>query len=245
MNFSGKVILITGAGSGIGAESARAFAKLGASVVIVDINENGLTSVFDEIKTAIGSKVFSIVADVTKDSKKIIEETIKQFGQLDVLVNNAGISRVGFDINDYDKIHDVNVRSIIKLSQLAVPHLEKTNGNIVNVSSIAGMIPLINCGAYSVTKAAVNMFTQYFATEVGSRGIRVNAVNPGYIETPIYRTVGITDELWNEYFAQAAMRNAMKRIGKPSDISSAIVYLASDEASFVTGVLFRVDGGHA
>lgn len=143
MSFENKVILVTGSGSGIGAETARHLARLGGKVALVDLNEERLKEVAEQIKKAGSTTPLTILADVTKDAQRIIDETIKHFGQLDVLVNNAGVlnrdSIDEFNVGEFDRVLNVNVRSVLILMNLAVPHLEKTKGNIVNISSVAGL----------------------------------------------------------------------------------------------------------
>lgn len=164
MSFENKVILITGAGSGIGANTARYMAKLGGKVALVDCNQNGLNVVVDQIKNAGSPTPLGIVADVTKDAQRIIDETINHFGKLNILVNNVGVIVVDsinkFEINEFDRIFNVNLRSVVILTKLAVPHLEKTKGNIVNVSSLAGLRAVENMMSYGMSKAALDQFTK-------------------------------------------------------------------------------------
>lgn len=247
MKFNGKVVIITGGSSGIGADAARHLAELGASVAIVGRNAERLNAVVEEIKITGSREVLPIVADVTNDCQRIIDETIKKFGKIDVLVNNAGILSYGLiadaGIEAFDKIHNTNVRSVILLSQVAIPHLEKTKGNIVNVSSVAGIRPLFNMSAYCASKAAVDMITKCMALELGSKRIRVNSINPGLIKTPIFEAAGIPEEKIPDHYEANLKMYPIGRVGEVADTSAAIAYLASDEASFITGVSLRVDGG--
>lgn len=243
MSFSGKVVLITGAGSGIGAETARHLAKLEASVSIVDINANRLSEVAEQIIKSGLPKPLPIVADVTKDPERIIDETVKHFGRLDVLVNNAGIfasdSAINFDASTFDRVMNVNLRSAIILTNLAVPHLEKTKGNIVNVSSVAGLRMYREFTSYCISKAGLNQFTQCAALDLAPKKIRVNAVNPGLIPTPIYEAIGVNNSNANKFFEDNGC--LVDRTGHVSDISTAIAYLANE--TFVNGTLLTVDGG--
>lgn len=183
MEFDDKVIVITGASSGIGADAARHLSRLGGKVVLVGRNQIRLNRVAVEIKSSGSPTPFTIVADITKDSKRIIDETIAHFGKLDVLVNNAGINFevpvMDASIEIFDQVFNTNVRSVIELCKLSVPHLEQTKGNIVNVSSICGMVPVYSATFYSMSKAALDQFTQCASNEFGRKGIRVNSVNPG------------------------------------------------------------------
>lgn len=247
MSFTGKVVLITGASSGIGADAARHLSKLGAQVSMVGRNEQRLNDVADQIIEAGSPKPLTIVADVTTDAKRIIDETINHFGRLDVLVNNAGIffsdTLVEFDVSEYDRLMDTNLRSVIILSHLAVPHLEKTKGNIVNVSSESGINAYDTFLSYCISKAGLNHFTKCAAIGLASKGIRVNAINPGDIETPMIAPVGVTESSpeWNSFLEKMKEQYLVGRVGLTADTNAAIEYLASQ--SFVNGILLPVDGG--
>lgn len=248
MNFADKVVLITGGSSGIGADAARYFAKLKANVVIVGRNEKRLSKVADRIAADGSTKPHQIVADVSIDSERIISETVASFGRLDVLVNNAGIfkgdSVDDFDVNNFDNVINVNLRSAVVLSHLAVPHLEKTKGNIVNVSSIVSIKSLATCStSYSISKAGLDQFTKCAALVLAAKGIRVNGVNPGVIRTNIYDSLGVNDSNADDYFeAVGKSCTLVGRIGKVADTSAAIGYLASE--TFVNGISLIVDGGY-
>lgn len=243
MSFTGKVVLISGASSGIGADAARHLSKLGAQVSLVGRNEQRLKEVADQIIKAGSTRPLPIVADVTKDGERIINETVKHFGRLDVLVNNAGIflsdSLPEFNVSEYDRLMDTNLRSVIVLSHLAVPHLEKTKGNIINVSSEAGINAYDMFLSYCISKAALNHFTKCAAIGLASKGIRVNAINPGDIRTPIFASVGIEES--EAFFDKIKEQYLVGRVGETSDTSAAIEYLASQ--SFINGILLPVDGG--
>lgn len=243
MNFEGKVIIVTGAGGGLGGEASHHLAKLGANVSIVDLNEKSLMELTQRFIKSGLPKPLPIVADVTKDSERIINETIKHFGRLDVLVNNAGIftsdSTINFNPIEFDHVINVNLRSAIMLTNSAVPHLEQTKGNIVNISSVAGLKPHGNYLSYCISKAGMNQFTKCAAMNLASKGIRVNAVNPGRIRTEIWKSVGIDPSSGS--FEERAKMSLVPRVGEVTDVSSAIAYLASE--SFVNGILLSVDGG--
>ncbi|XP_031638461.1 uncharacterized protein LOC116350700 [Contarinia nasturtii] len=249
MSFSGKVVLITGASSGIGADAARHLASKGASVSIVGRNEKRLNAVAEEIIKAGHPTPLAIVADVTKDVERIVDETIKKFGKLDVLVNNAGIvaqdNVVDIELSGFDRIFNTNLKSVIMLSKLCVPHLEKTRGNIVNVSSVAGLKCIQNVLSYSMSKAALDQFTKCSALDLAPKHIRVNSINPAAIETPIFQVGDLSKELIDRVRDDCISKYPVKRIGDVSDTSSAIAYLADENAaSFLTGILLTIDGGY-
>lgn len=247
MAFNKKVILITGGSSGIGADAARHLAKLGAKVAIVGRNEIHLKEVAEQIKECDSSPLV-IVADVTKDAERIINETIAHFGQLDVLINNAGIAVIDTvieaDLSNFDRVIDTNVRSVINLTKLCVPHLEKTGGNIVNVASIAGLKGIRNSLTYGISKAALIQFTKCSALDLASMSIRVNAIAPSIIRTPIFGKNFLPPEKIERYFAHFKNKYPVGRIGEVSDTSAAISFLADNsKASFLTGIVLPVDGG--
>lgn len=185
MNFAGKVVLITGASSGIGAQTAVKFAKLGASLSLTGRKLENLEKVAAECCLDGGKKPLLIPGDITveADTKRILEETIKRYGQLDVLVNNAGIIETGTiestSMEQYDRVMNTNIRSMYYLTMLAVPHLIKTQGNVVNVSSVNGIRSFPGVLAYNLSKASVDQFTRCVALELAPKNVRVNSVNPG------------------------------------------------------------------
>lgn len=248
MSFSGKVVLITGAGSGIGADAACHLAKLGASVSIVDLNEERLIAVSAEIKRLGLSAPLPITADVTKDAERIVDETIKAFGKLDVLINNVGyaISDSVIDVNlsEFDRLTNTNVRSMIELTKLCIPHLEQTKGNIVNTSSYYGIRSVPNFMSYCMSKAAVDQFTKCSALDLAPKGIRVNSINPSFVRTRIFEQWGIPTEQFDELLQEKVRNFPINRLCEVTDTSAAIAYLADNNvASFLTGVLLPVDGG--
>lgn len=245
MSFEGKVVIVTGASSGIGAATAKLFAEEGAHVTMVDIDETNLKEVAQVI-AKIDKKPLSIKADVTneKDVKEIIKKTIDNFGKIDVLVNNAGILRFvsimgGNYVKVFDELINVNLRSIVLLTTYATPHLIESKGNIVNVSSTAASkCPRVaNLVPYSVSKAGVDSFTKGAALELAEFGIRVNAVCPGAVKTNIMKTTGLAGR------TQMSTRPPLGKISEPEELADLIMFLASDKARSVTGSIYVCDNG--
>jgi NAD(P)-dependent dehydrogenase (short-subunit alcohol dehydrogenase family) len=247
MDFKNKVIIITGASSGIGRGAAEYLSQLHGSVVLVGRNLEGLK----ETASKCPSETLIVQADVTKeaDRKKIIDETIKKFGKINVLVNNAGKGVFGDTLNtkmeDYDYIMNLNVRSVFHLTQLAIPHLIKTQGNIVNISSVVGIRAMAGFAAYCMSKAALDHFTRCLALELALKNVRVNSVNPAAITTNFPQAAGMSDEQSKKMYEDAGPKHPLGRVGNVTETAHAIAYLASDMATFVTGTILAVDGGRA
>lgn len=241
-DFTNKVILITGAAGAIGSHTARYFAKLNGRLALVDINAKVLQKVTEELTTTHSLAPLAIVADVTTDPEKIINQTVQHFGQLDVLVNNAATvidkTIMQSNMDEFDNIMNTNLRSIVVLTRLAVPHLEKTQGNVVNVSSIGGIMP-VKYAFYGISKAALDQFTKIAANEFGCKKIRVNSVNPSFVITPM-----VTAWYQADYaIAQCEKHYPIGRVGECDDVAAAVAFLASDQATFITGSLLVCDGG--
>uniref|UniRef100_A0A1L8DIU5 Ketoreductase domain-containing protein n=1 Tax=Nyssomyia neivai TaxID=330878 RepID=A0A1L8DIU5_9DIPT len=250
MAFEGKVVLITGASSGIGCGTAELFAKEGAKVAITGRNEERLRESLGKcVNPSSGRSHLIIVADVTneEDAQKIINNTIAHFGQLDVLVNNAGIleggSIEGTSLEQYDRIMNTNVRSVYYLTMLAVPHLIKTKGNIVNVSSVGGLRSFPNVLSYCMSKSAVDQFTKCTALELAEKQVRVNSVNPAVIVTDLHKRGGMDDKAYAAFLEHGKNTHALGRVGTVDEVAEGIVFFASDKASFITGVNLPICGG--
>lgn len=248
MDFTNKVIIITGASSGIGAGAAEHLSKLGAKLVLTGRNEENLRTTVEKCK----GEVLPVVADmnVEADRKRIVDETIKKFGKIDVLVNNAGVGARGdiltTTLEQFDNIMNTNVRSVFHLTQLAAPYLIATKGNIVNVSSVGGLRSFVGFLAYSMSKSALDQFTRCVALELAPNGVRVNSINPAVIKTKFYEPLGMTESDYNAYVEHAKTTHALGRVGTVEDTAYAIAFLASNEASsFITGTTLAVDGGKA
>ncbi|XP_045494109.1 3-oxoacyl-[acyl-carrier-protein] reductase FabG-like [Colias croceus] len=249
--FTDKVVLITGASSGIGAETAIEFSKLGAKVVITGRNKAKLDEVAKLCQEISPQKLepLIIIADMNKESdvENILTQTISKFTKLDVLVNNAGVLESGTiestSLDQYDRVMNTNVRSPYHLTMLATPHLIKSKGNIVNVSSVTGMRSFPNVLAYCMSKSALDQFTRCVALELGQKGVRVNAVNPGVITTGLHKKGGMNETEYAAFLKKCAETHALGRAGDTKEVSSVIAFLASDAASNITGATLPVDGG--
>ncbi|XP_054728753.1 3-oxoacyl-[acyl-carrier-protein] reductase FabG-like isoform X1 [Anastrepha obliqua] len=243
-----RIVIVTGASSGIGATTAEAFAKHGAKVVLVGRNETNLKAAETACKAANNKvQLLSIIADVTVDAERIIKTTIDKFGQLDVLVNNAGIVEAGnildIDVEQFDRILNTNLRSVFLLTKFAAPHLVKTQGNIVNVSSLAGLRSFPGLSSYCTSKAAVDQFTRCIALDLAAKNVRVNAVNPGVVVTDIHRRMGMSEEEYAKYLEHSKGVHPLGRVGVTKEVVDAIIFFASDTASFITGATLPIDGG--
>jgi NAD(P)-dependent dehydrogenase (short-subunit alcohol dehydrogenase family) len=248
MNFAGKVVIITGASSGIGAGAAEHLSKLGAKLVLTGRNEANLKETVGKCK----GEVLPIVSDVNveADRIKVVNETMRKFGKIDVLVNNAGLGEGGdlltTSMDQYDIVMNTNVRSVFHLTQLVTPHLIKSKGNIVNISSVAGLRSFPGVTAYCMSKAALDQFTRCVALELAPMGVRVNSVNPAVIKTEFHKRMGMDDEAYKAYITRSSETHALGRVGNVQETAQAIAFLACDEtSSFITGTLLAVDGGKA
>ncbi|RWS24062.1 tropinone reductase 2-like protein [Leptotrombidium deliense] len=246
-----KVVIVTGSTSGIGRETAIRFARLNYHIVVNGRRAELVNEVVNECQSASNVKSIGVIADVTKaeDAKRLIDNAIEAFGRIDVLVNNAGVVALT-TINDeniidvYDKIMNTNLRAVIQLCHLSVPHLEKTKGCIVNVSSVAGLNPSDRFAMYNVSKAALDMFTKCLALELGPKGIRVNSINPAYIKTDFGVTnLGASREMMAAFEEIIRNNYPLRRVGEAEDVAKGILFLSSEDASFTTGDCLVIDGG--
>ncbi|CAG9801820.1 unnamed protein product [Chironomus riparius] len=246
MNFAGKVVLITGASSGIGARTTQKLSQLGATLSLTGRNLENLEKVASECK---GNEPFLVPGDITNesDTKRILEETIKRFGKLDVLVNNAGIIETGTiettSLEQYDRVMNTNIRSIYHLTMLAVPYLIKTQGNVVNVSSVNGIRSFPGVLAYNLSKAAVDQFTRCVALELAPKNVRINSVNPGVTVTNLHKRGGMDEATYAKFLEHSKTTHPLQRPGTTDELANAIIFLASDQATFITGASLPVDGG--
>ncbi|XP_058826179.1 3-oxoacyl-[acyl-carrier-protein] reductase FabG-like [Topomyia yanbarensis] len=249
MDFKGKVVLITGASSGIGEGTAKYLANLGATLVLTGRNVSNLNQVGAACEAISKQKPLLLTADVSKeeDNARVIEEIVAKFSRLDVLINNAGIIGSGSiedtSLEQYDEIMNTNVRAVYHLTMLAVPLLIESKGNIVNVSSVAGNRSFPGILAYGMSKAAIDQFTRCTALELAPKQVRVNAVNPGVIITDIHKRGGMDEQAYAAFLEKCKQTHALGRPGVPEEVAATIAFLASDSASFITGVTLNVDGG--
>jgi NAD(P)-dependent dehydrogenase (short-subunit alcohol dehydrogenase family) len=247
--MQGKVVIVTGASSGIGRASALTFANAGATVVAVGRNEKELLALVKDAGEQ--GTIKPHLADVMELSQldRIVTETIHNHGQIDVLVNSAGVIKNGnienTTIDDWDKMMHINVRSVFLLIQKCVPYLEETRGNVVNVSSVTGTRAFPNVLSYCVSKAAVDQLTRCSALELAAKGIRVNAVNPGVVVTNLHKRGGMVEEAYEKFLDNAKNTHPIGRPGNPDEVAELIYYLASDKASWITGVTYAIDGGRS
>ena len=230
MRLAAKTALITGGSKGIGKAIAQRFIKEGAKVIVFDVKKPDYKVEFYQV-------------DVSDEEQ--IKNTFRQIKHLDFLVNNAGIYFHKLTVEkttkkQLDRIIDINWKGVHFMSKYALPIIKKRRGNIINISSGLGIVPESGSSAYCSTKAAVIMLTKCTALEYASQGVRVNAILPGPIDTPLLRNSCTPKEL-----KEGAKMNPMKRIGKPEEVANVAVFLASDEASYVTGGLYSVDGGES
>ena len=240
--FEGKVALVTGAASGIGRGSAQAFAQEGASVVVADVAEDGGHETVKLIEDAGGQAKF-VKADVSKtaDVEALVEQAIATFGRRDYAQNNAGVlgkARPAHEIDeaDWDRLIGINLKGFWLCMKYEVPHMLEHGGAIVNTSSAAGLVGMQALGAYTASKHGVAGLTKSAALDYAKLGIRVNAVCPGGVDTPLVRNIEDPGS-----FPPQAMP-VMPRFGTPEDIANAVIWLCSDDSSYVTGHLLSVDG---
>lgn len=244
------MIIITGASSGIGRATARLFAKNDGNVVAVGRNENDLNTLRREVADE-GGLVSSYAADVrvTLEVDKLYEFAIENFGRIDVLINAAGILKNGSientSLEDWDETMNVNLRSVFYMMQKCAPHLEKTKGCIVNVSSVTGLRAFPGVLVYCVSKAAIDQLTRCAALELAPKGVRVNAVNPGVVETNIHKRGGMDVEKYRQFLEHSKETHPLGRVGQPSEIAELIYFLAGEKAGWITGATYEIDGGRA
>ncbi len=248
IRFENKTVLVTGATSGIGRASALAFARSGARLMLTGRNE----AVLADLKANINQDediCDTLAGDIMAENfrKKLVHAAVDRFGKLDVLVNAAGIIASGTlentSLQDFDYMMDLNLRSVFHLMQLARPHLVETEGNIVNVSSVTGLRAFPGILAYCVSKAGLDQLTRAAALELAPQRVRVNAVNPGVVQTNLHRRSGMQEEAYQKFLEHSQSTHPLGRVGQPEEAADLILFLASDHARWITGVTCSIDGG--
>lgn len=245
--LAGKVALVTGASKGIGASIAKHLAAEGAAVAVnYATSREGADRVVAEI-TAKGGKAFAVGGSVTNpaDIERIVAETKEALGLIDVLVNNAGIFEFApleaITEEHFRRQFDVNVLGLLRVTQQAVQAFNPAGGSIINIGSVAGAIGLPGSSVYGATKASVDLITKVLAKELGPKGIRVNTINPGMVETEGAHTAGVIE---SDFRTQVEAQTPLGRIGQPADIATAAVFLASADSSWISGERLYIAGGY-
>ncbi len=242
-NSAEKVAIVTGSARGIGFEIARVMCEDGYAVMLSDVNEEGLQKAKEELGSK-GYKVGICKADVSsaEDADRLVSETIKELGRIDVLVNNAGITRDGLLMrmseDQWDLVLKINLKGTFLMSKAVVrPMLKQKGGSVINIASVIGLMGNAGQANYAASKAGIIGFTKSFAKEFGRKGIRSNAIAPGFIKSDM--TDVLTDNVKDQMLAQIPMNT----FGNPRDVANAVSFLASNKASYITGQVLTVDGG--
>ncbi len=245
-----KVVLVTGATSGIGKATALRFAEAGALVSVIGRNERALQQSVKEIEAA-GGAGFPIAADLAEEAAadRVVAETLARFTRLDVLVNAAGHISSGSiedtSRNAWDSMMNINLRAVFCLMQAAAGALIESKGNIVNVSSVTGLRAFPGVLAYCVSKAGLDQLTRCAALELAAKGVRVNAVNPGVVVTEIHRRGGMDEDQYSAFLERSKQTHPLGRVGQAREVAELILYLSSEQASWITGATYSIDGGRA
>ncbi len=248
--FNSQTAVVTGATSGIGRAAAMKLAAAGASIVAVGRNESALAELKNEIETG-GGEILTVRADVTdeREVQKVVDETVNRFNRVNILINAAGIILNGSIettlATEFDEVMNVNLRSVFLLMKMIVPELEKTEGNVVNVSSVTGLRAFPGVLAYCVSKAAVDQLTRCAALELSTKKVRVNSVNRCVVVTDLHKRGGMSQENYDAFIERSAATHPLGRVGHPNEIADLIVFLASQKAGWITGATYSIDGGRA
>ena len=240
MRLENKVAIITGGAGGIGLAAVKRFLEEGAKVAIVDYDKQQ----GEQIEAELGENVAFFAVDVSKlaDVKEMVEQVVDRFGKIDILINNAGITRdatlVKMSEEDFEKVIQINLNGVYYCTQAVAPHMiAQGSGKIISTSSVSGVYGNFGQTNYAATKAAIIGMTKTWAKELGRKGINVNAVAPGFTATPM------VEKMPEKVLQQMEGITSLQRLGKPEDIANAYLFLASDEASYITGHVLQVDGG--
>ena len=245
--LTGKIGIVTGAGSGIGRACAIALAKEGAQVTLIGRRKDRIEQVAREI----GDRAWAISADVsqTPEVQRLVDEAVGRFGGLNFLLNNAGILQIGnaeqITEEQWDRVFNVNVRSVWLLSRAVLPHMRKAGGgSIINIASTLGIVGARNRAVYASSKGAVILLTKSMAIDHGHENIRVNSICPSFVETELTSAILSNSEDPDAVRRERTAAHPIGRLGHPEDIAGLAVYLASDESSWTTGAILPVDGGY-
>ena len=245
--MEGKQAVVTGASSGIGRATALRLVREGAVVLATGRNREALRALAEEATPQL--PLARVAGDLTDEDfrRSLIETATDELGKIDILVNAAGIIASGdwrtTGLEDYDQMMDINLRSILALTQLALPSLVATKGNIVNVSSVTGTRAFPGVLAYCVSKAGLDQLTRCLALELAPDGVRVNSVNPGVVKTGLHRSGGMDEKAYDSFLEHSKLTHPLGRVGQPEEIAALITFLASDEAGWITGANVAIDGG--
>jgi NAD(P)-dependent dehydrogenase (short-subunit alcohol dehydrogenase family) len=248
--FVNRVVLVTGATSGIGKATALAFAAAGADVVTVGRSVEALATLSEQLAAYAGRRLaLSADLSIEADVDRIVTQTVETLGGIDVLINAAGHISSGTventNLGAWDAMLNINLRAVFLLMQKAAPTLIERSGNVVNVSSVTGLRAFPGVLAYCVSKAGLDQLTRCAALELAAKGVRVNAVNPGVVVTEIHRRGGMNDEQYAAFLEHSKQTHPLGRVGEASEVAELILFLASPRASWITGATYSIDGGRA
>jgi len=248
LGLKDKIVLVTGASSGIGQQTAIKLAAEGAKVALIARRKDLVDSLAQQIESA-GGTALALTADITHEDEvsHCCSEVIKTFGQLDILINAAGVLKMGnietTSLEMWDKTMNINLRGLFNLMHLATPHLIKTKGNIVNVSSVNGQRSFPNVLAYNVSKAGVDQLTRCAALELAPKGVRVNAICPGVTVTNLHKEGGMNEDAYAKFLEHSKTTHPLGRVGTPEEAADLILFLASERTGWITGETILFDGG--
>jgi NAD(P)-dependent dehydrogenase (short-subunit alcohol dehydrogenase family) len=250
MRFRDRTALVTGASSGIGRACALALGAEGAQVVAAGRRTERLAEVIEHIDAA-GGEAIAVTGDIRDEAvcHNWVAAAVESFGGLDMLVNAAGVigpgvGLLGTETPEWDRMMDSNLRSMFLLTRAAAPELIKRKGNIVNLSSVAGLRPYAGLLSYCVSKAGVDMFTRCAALDLAPHGVRVNAVNPGVVVTELHTVTNAIPD-YAGFLERSKGTHPIGRVGRPEEVASLILYLLGDDAGWITGTCCSIDGGRA